>query len=154
MQNKADLTLALKWFVLPKKNHWMRRTVLVFSFTLFDYFSTLVFCRAPHEEANILARVFMESLGVPAGLTAFVMLINLPIYMILSLDSHAIRLPARAAVVVGVFVDLIFAWFIAGPHFSGGASWFWFTSDSARQVCGAAMYLCLAFLVVRPRHRL
>lgn len=153
MQNKADLTLVLKWFFLPRNNHWMRRAILVFSFIVFDYVSTLVFCRAPHEEANMFARVFMENLGVPAGLTVFVLLINLPIYMTLSLDSHIIRLPVKMAVVVEILVDLIFAWFIAGPHLSGGASWFWFTSDLTRQACGVAMYLCLVLLVVRPRHQ-
>jgi hypothetical protein len=98
------------------------------------------------------ARFFMENMGKFSGLTPFVLAFNLPIYVILSLDSHVVRLPPKIAVAFETFVDIVFAWFVAGLHFGGGTSWFWSAPDAARQVFGAAVYLVLAFLIVRP-HR-
>ncbi|MDH5788489.1 MAG: hypothetical protein OEZ40_09395 [Candidatus Bathyarchaeota archaeon] len=135
---------------MPKDNHWKKRTILVFAFILLDYFSTLAFCKVPYEEANLFARTFMEVLGIPLGLTLFVMIANLPIYMTLSLDSHIIRLSYRRAILVEIFVDTVFAWFIAGLHFSGGTSWFWYVPDIARQTIGATAYLVIAFLLIKP----
>jgi len=116
----------------------------------FDYFVTLVFCRFPCEEANLFARGFMESLGIPLGLTLFVLVANLPIYMSLSLDSHIVRFPFKVALVTEFFVDVMFAWFVAGLHFSGGTSWFWVASDLTRQSLGTLLYLGTALLLVKP----
>jgi hypothetical protein len=150
VQSNIGAALSLKHFLLPRNNHWLKRTVLVFAFIFFDYFSTLVLCRAPYEEANPYARIFMENLGIPLGLTLFVLVASLPIYMILSLDSHVIRLPFSIAVAVELFVDAVFAWFVAGLHFSGGASWFWYAPDLMRQAFGALLYLVTVFLLVKP----
>jgi hypothetical protein len=150
MQSKLGTVLSSKYLLLPRNNHWLKRTALVFAFILFDYLSTLVFCRAPHEEANLYARIFMENFGIPLGLTLFVLVINLPIYITLSLDSHVIRLPFRTAIIIEPFVDTMFAWFVAGLHFSGGASWFWHSPGLMRQVFGAFLYLVVAFLFVKP----
>jgi hypothetical protein len=150
MQSKLGAVLSLKCLLLPRNNHWLKRTAIVFAFIVFDYLSTLAFCRAPHEEANLYARIFMESFGIPLGLTLFVLLINLPVYMTLSLDSHIIRFPSRTAMIIESFVDVVFAWFVAGSHFSGGASWFWPTSSLTLQVFGAFSYLVIAFLFVKP----
>jgi len=152
MQSKLAAVLSPKRFFFPRGTHWQKRIALVFSFILFDYFSTLVFCHAPFEEANPYARAFMESFGISPGLTLFVMLANLPVYVTLSLDSNVIKLPKKAAAVVEPFVDVIFAWFVAGMHFSGGASWFWCSQDLVRQAFGAFLYLAIAFLFVKP-HR-
>lgn len=148
---RPTVTFSLKHFVFPERNHWFRRMLLVFSFIFFDYFSTLVFCRAPWEEANVYARLFMESFGIQAGLTFFVLAANLPVYVVLTLDSHFVRFPAKVAGVVECFIDFVFAWFLAGLHFSGGASWFWPASSFVRQVLGAFLYLVLAFVFARPR---
>jgi hypothetical protein len=150
MQTKLGTMLSLKHFLLPRNNHWLKRVILVFTFVLFDYLSTLVFCRIPYEEANLYARAFMETLGIPIGLTAFVLVANLPIYITLSLDSHVIRISFKTAIVLEPFVDAIFAWFVAGLHFSGGTSWFWQAPDLMRQVSGAFLYLTMAFLFVKP----
>jgi hypothetical protein len=150
MQSKLGTMLSPKYLLLPRNNHWLKRTALVFAFILFDYLSTLVFCRAPHEEANLYARIFMENFGIPLGLTMFVLVINLPVYITLSLDSHVIRLPPRTAIVIETFVDTMFAWFVAGSHFSGGTSWFWHSPSLMLQVFGAFLYLVIAFLFVRP----
>ena len=150
MQSRVGYKICLKHFLMPKNNHWLKRTLLVFVFILFDYLSTLTFCRVPHEEANLYARTFMEIFGIPLGLTLFVLAANLPIYMTLSLDSHAIRLPYRTAIIIEPFVDVVFAWFIAGWHFSGGSSWFWFAPDLTRQTFGALLYMVIAFLLVKP----
>jgi hypothetical protein len=141
--------ISLRYFFLPKNNHWLRRSILIFAFILFDYFSTLAFCRMPYQEANHNARVFMEGLGIPLGLTLFVLIANFPIYLTLCLDSHLIRLPQKAAI-VEVCVDAIFAWFIAGLHFSGGSSWFWNTPDLVRQAHGALLYVFAALFFVKP----
>jgi hypothetical protein len=153
MQTKLGTMPNLKCFFLPRNNHWLKRTILVFTFILFDYLSTLVFCRAPYEEANLYARSFMEAFGVPLGLTAFVLVANLPIYITLSLDSHVIKTPFRTVIIIESFVDVIFAWFIAGLHFSGGTSWFWHAPDLMRQIFGVFLYLTMAFLFVKPHKR-
>jgi len=150
LQIKVGASLNTKHFLLPKNNQWLRRTVLVFAFTLFDYLSTLMFCRTPHEEANLYARAFMENFGIPFGLTLFVLIANVPIYLILSLDSHVIKLPPKIAMFVESFVDGMFSWFIAGLHFSGGTSWFWHSPDLMRQAFGAMLYLAIAFLFIKP----
>jgi hypothetical protein len=150
VQSKISVALSPKHFLLPRNNHWLKRTVLLFAFILFDYFSTLVLCRAPYEEANLYARTFMENLGVPLGLTLFVLVASFPIYIILSLDSHVVRFPFGIAAATESFVDAVLAWFVAGLHFSGGSSWFWYAPDLMRQAFGALLYLVTAFLLVKP----
>jgi hypothetical protein len=119
---------------------------------MFDYLSTLAFCQLPSEEANIYARIFMENLGIPLGLTLFVLVGSMPIYIALTLDSHIVKLTPRIGMIVEIFVDFVFAWFVAGLHFSGGASWFLNTPTLTRQIFGAFLYLFMAFLFVKP-HR-
>ncbi|MEM2118487.1 MAG: hypothetical protein QW386_05660 [Candidatus Bathyarchaeia archaeon] len=150
MQRKLGLNINLKNFLLPKNNHWMKRTLLIIGFIAFDYLSTMLFCRAPHEEANPYARIFMETFGIPAGLTLFVFVINIPVYTLLSLNSHVVKLTPRLASVVETCVDFAFAWFIAGLHFHGGTSWFWQAPDIVRQAFGALLYIILAFLLIKP----
>ncbi|MEM3700265.1 MAG: hypothetical protein QXL57_05300 [Candidatus Bathyarchaeia archaeon] len=150
MQSKEGYAFCFKNFLIPRNNHWLKRTVLVFAFIIFDYLITLAFCRAPQEEANLYARVFMENFGIHIGLTLFVLVANMPIYMILSLDSHAIKFPFKMAVAIETLVDFVFAWFVAGLHFSGGSSWVWLAPDLTRQTFGALLYLFLAFLIVKP----
>jgi hypothetical protein len=150
VQSKIGVVLSAKCFFLPKNNHWLKRNLLVFAFILFDYFSTLVFCRAPYEEANPYARIFMENFGTHLGLTIFVLAANMPIYISLCLDSHAIRFPYKTAVIIESLVDVTFAWFIAGLHFNGATSWFWLVPDIIRQALGALLYLINVFLVVKP----
>jgi len=144
------VSINLKHFFVPNNNHWLRRLILVFGFILFDYFSTLVFCRAPYEEANLHARFFMESFGIHLGLTIFVLAANTPIYILLTLDSHIVRLPPRIAAIAEIFTDLAFAWFVAGLHFDGGTSWFWSAPSFLRQSLGAALYIFNAFIFVKP----
>jgi hypothetical protein len=92
----------------------------------------------------------MENLGIPLGLTLFGLMANLPIYVILSLDSHVIRLPSRVAAVLETLVDVLFAIFIAGLHFNGGSSWFWSAPEFARHALGVFLYLVLAVLLIKP----
>jgi hypothetical protein len=154
MDNKALLSsLNLRDLAIPRNNAWMKRIILASAFIFFDYASTLVFCRNFQEEANPLARLFMENLGIFLGLTLFVLLINVPIYVTLSVDSHVVRLPSRLAVPFGVLVDVAFAWWIGGAHFLGGSSWFWVAPDLTRQVLGAILYLGLAFVMIKPWRR-
>lgn len=150
MQRRPHIAPSVKHFLVPKNNHWLKRTFLVFAFILFDYASTLAFCRAPYEEANLYARAFMDSFGIQHGLTLFVLVANLPIYVALCVDSHALRLPPRIAIVGEMGVDAAFAWFVAGLHFSGGSSWFWAVPDLPRQTFGAFLYLVMALVFVKP----
>lgn len=150
MEKKPERMFSLNYFFFPKKNHWMKRIFLVFAFIIFDYFSTLILCRIPSQEANLYARFFMESFGIQLGLTIFVFIVNLPIYVTLSLDSHIIRLPFKVAVITECLVDVIFAWFVAGLHFNGGTSWFWRSPELMRQSIGSLMYLVMVFLLVKP----
>jgi len=150
VQSELGLNINLKSFLLPKNNHWMRRIILIIGFIAFDYLATLLFCRAPHEEANPYARIFMENFGIPLGLTLFVFIINVPVYTLLSFNSHVVKLPPKIASGVETFVDFAFAWFVAGLHFHGGTSWFWQAPDIVRQAFGALLYIVLAFLVIKP----
>lgn len=150
MQEKLRITFRLRYFLLPKNNHWLKRVYLVFAFIFFDYFVTLLLCQTPYQEANLFARGFMVVLGVPLGLTLFVLTANLPIYMTLSLDSHIVRFPFKIAMFVEIFVDVVFAWFVAGMHFSGGTSWFWYDPEMIRQSLGALLYFTFALLLIRP----
>jgi len=153
VQNKLGLSICLKSFLLPKSNDWLKRIILILSFVAFDYSSTLFFCHSPCEEANPYARIFMENLGIPVGLTLFVLVANIPVYALLSLNSNVIRLPPKIALYTGTCVDFAFAWFIAGLHFHGGTSWFWQAPDAVRQTVGAFLYLLLAFLTIKSyRH--
>lgn len=150
MEEKLGTGFSLKYFLFPKNNHWLKRIFLIFSFIFFDYFVTLIFCKAPYEEANLYARGIMESFGIPLGLTLFVLMANLPVYMTLSLDSHIVRFPFKTAIITETSVDVIFAWFVAGLHFSGGTSWFWHAPELTRQSLGMLLYLIVAFLLVKP----
>lgn len=150
MEKRLGIPLSLKYFFFPKNNHWLKRIFLVFAFVSFDYFVTLIFCQAPYEEANLYARSFMESFGIPLGLTLFVFAANLPIYLTLSLDSHIARFPFKIGIVTEIFVDAAFAWFVAGLHFGGATSWFWCAPDLMRQALGMLLYLVIAFLVIKP----
>jgi hypothetical protein len=91
----------------------------------------------------------MENFGIPLGLTLFVFIANLPVYLTLSIDSYIVKIPSKATIFVEVFVDFAFAWFIAGLHFNGGASWFWQVPSLMRQMLGAFLYLFVAFLFIR-----
>jgi hypothetical protein len=148
MQTKPGASYAKSLF-LPQNNHWLKRISLVYAFIIFDYLSTLAFCHSPYQEANIYARAFMQNLGIPTGLSIFVIIINLPIYMMLSIDSHVVRLPSNLTKVAEIIIDCLFAWFVAGLHFSGGTSWFWSYSDMARQLMGTILYLTAARVFIR-----
>jgi len=92
----------------------------------------------------------MEALGIPLGLTLFVVLANLPIYMTLSFDSHVVRFPFKISLITETLVDVIFGWFLAGLHFSGGTSWFWNAPAWNRHFFGTCLYMVAAFLLVKP----
>jgi len=130
--------------LVPKNNIWLKRMCLIFGFILLDYFATLAFCITPMEEANPYLRVFIENYGIFLGLTVFDFLINLPIYLILCFNSHFISLPAPLSKMVDPLVDVILAWFLAGAHFNGATSWFWFAPDLIRQITGFGIYLVIA----------
>jgi len=154
MDNQGILSsLKLRDLAIPRNNAWMKRMILASAFIFFDYTSTLVFCRNFQEEANPLARLFMQNLGIFSGLTLFVVLINVPIYMTFSVDSHLVKLPSRLATPLGVLVDVAFAWWIGGAHFVGGSSWFWVAPDLVRQIMGATLYLGFAFVMIKPWRR-
>ena len=150
MKLRVRIKSGLHYFFLPKNNHWLPRICLVFSFILFDYLTTLIFCQAPLQEGNLYARTFMEALGIPLGLTLFVVLANLPIYMTLSFDSHVVRFPFKISLITETLVDVIFGWFLAGLHFSGGTSWFCNAPAWNRHFLGTCLYMVAAFLLVKP----
>jgi len=142
---KAQIA-SLKYFV-PCRNIWLKRFILLFSFILFDYIATLIFCNAPSQEANIYARAFMEAFGKEAGLTIFNAITTAPLYLIFSVDSHLVRLPPKIARMTNPAVDVTFAWFIAGVRFNGATSWFWSATPIFRQALGASLYLTLLFFI-------
>jgi hypothetical protein len=113
-----------------------------------DYSVTLLVCKSPVYEANPLARSFMEAYGSTLGLTLFVLAANIPIYVILSLDSHLVSRVPRLSKTVEVSADFAFAWFVAGVHFNGASSWLWYAPDVLRQTVGALIYLFISLFFV------
>jgi hypothetical protein len=144
IKNKGFSLRFFSKYLIPKRGVWLKRTCLLFTFILFDYFATLIFCATPANEANPYVRVFMENYGIPLGLTIFDFLINFPIYLILCFDSHFINLPQRLSKIANPLIDLSLAWFLAGYHFNGATSWFWPASDLMRQATGFGIYLVMA----------
>jgi hypothetical protein len=59
------------WYFIPRKNIWLRRLMILLGFIMFDYITTLAFCKIPVQEASVYARAFMEAFGIPFGLTLF-----------------------------------------------------------------------------------
>jgi len=131
-------------YLIPKSNVWTKRIALLFAFVIFDYLATVTFCRNPFEEGNSLARMFMINYGIALGLAVFDILINIPVYVILCLDSHLMKLPKSWAKTAEVFIDLALAWFVAGPHFYGALSWMSTASELLSTFLGATTYLLLS----------
>jgi len=147
MSTETHLSTSIKWLI-PKNNSWIKRISLIFAFILLDYLVTLFLCKSPVYEANPLARSFMEAYGSPLGLSLFVLAVNIPIYLILTVDSHLVSLVPRLSKAVEVSADFAFAWFIAGVHFDGASSWLWYAPDALRQTIGALIYLFISFFLV------
>jgi len=150
---KADTTLMTLRYLIPQNNFWLKRASVLFTFIFLDYLVTLILCHAPADEGNLLARGFMETYGIPLGLTLFDLIANLPIYLVLSLNSHFANLPPRLSRIVETSADCAFAWFIAGLHFNGAASWLWFAPDVLRQAMGASVYLAVIFFLRHQTRR-
>lgn len=140
-------------YLIPRNNFWLKRTCLLFAFIFLDYMVTLLLCTSPAEEGNLFARSFMEAYGTPLGLTLFDLVVNLPIYLMLSLNSHLVNLPLRWSKAVETLVDFAFAWFIAGLHFDGATSWIWSAPDILRQALGASTYLFIIFFIRHNIHQ-
>ena len=149
MAIEANSLFVVARCLIPKNNFWLKRLSLLFAFIFLDYLVTLLLCTAPAEEGNLLARSFMEAYGIPLGLTVFDLIANLPIYLMLSLNSHLANLPPKLSRMVETSADFTFAWFIAGLHFNGATSWLWFAPDVLRQALGASIYLFVIFILRR-----
>jgi hypothetical protein len=122
--------------------------LLLTSFILLDYIITLLLVSYPTEEANVFARWFMEAFGNVFGLTIFSLLINLPVFLILSLLAFYPKCSGFAASPFATpGLDIAFAWFVAGTHFSGALSWIVNGSSLLYQITGAALYLDILFVV-------
>ena len=145
MTQEAKSIFAAMKYLIPRNNFWMKRIFVLFAFIFMDYLVTLILCTTPAEEGNLLARSFMETYGIPLGLTLFDFIANFPIYIMLCLNSHFINLSPKLSRVAETFVDIVFAWFIAGLHFNGATSWVWFAPDILRQTLGAALYFSIIF---------
>jgi hypothetical protein len=152
MALKASSLFAAMRYLVPRSNFWTKRITVLFAFIFTDYLITLILCTTPAEEGNLLARSFMEAYGIPFGLTFFDFIANLPIYIMLSLNSHLINLPPKLSRIAETLVDIVFAWFIAGLHFNGAASWFWFAPDFLRQTIGAFLYFLIIFALQQKMH--
>jgi len=134
-------------YLVPKNNIWLKRVGLLFGFILLDYFFTLFFINTPLEEGNLLVRHFMETYGIFWGLTIFDVLINVPVYLILCMNSHFVKLPSKISKVIDPIIDAFLAWFVAGYHYNGATSWFWNVSGFTRQFAGFFIYFSIILLV-------
>jgi hypothetical protein len=81
-------------------------------------------------------------------LTLFSLLINLPVFLILGLLAFY---PSCSSFAASPFttpgLDIAFAWFVAGTHFSGALSWIVNGPSLLYQITGAALYLDILFVV-------
>lgn len=138
------------------RNIWLQRMLLLALFILLDYIMTLLLVSYPTEEANVFARGFMEAFGNALGLTIFSLLINLPVFLILSLLAFYPRcLSSAVSPFATPGLDIAFAWFVAGAHFSGALSWVVNGPSLLYQITGAALYLDILFVVsIKRRQRL
>jgi hypothetical protein len=152
MTLEAHLFTSIR-YLIPKNNFWLKRISILFAFIFLDYLVTLFLCTAPADEGNLLARSFMEAYGILLGLTLFDLVANLPIYLMFSLNSHLVNLPPKLSRIVETSADFAFAWFIAGLHFNGAASWVWFAPDVLRQALGASIYLFIIFFMQHKIHQ-
>lgn len=136
------------------QNTWFQKMLLLSAFILLDYIITLLLISYPREEANVLARGFMEALGVPLGLTIFSLLINLPVFLILGLLAFHPKYPWFEGFSFATpGLDIGFAWFVAGTHFSGALSWIVGGPSILYQLTGAALYLDVLFILAIKRRR-
>ncbi|MDG6223435.1 MAG: hypothetical protein IAX21_02820 [Candidatus Bathyarchaeota archaeon] len=134
-------------YLIPKNNIWLTRAGLLFGFILLDYLFTLIFINAPYEEGNLLVRYFMETYGIFWGLTIFDILINIPVYLIICMNSHLAPLPSKLSKIVDPIIDAFLAWFVAGYHYNGATSWFWAASGFTRQITGFLIYFAIIMVV-------
>jgi len=131
----------LKFFV--PTGIWLRRTTVLFCFIFLDYLVTIVFCRQPSAEGNIYARAFMQDYGIAAGLAIFDLLMAIPLYFILCVDS-LINLPKGFSTVIELSTDLGLGWLVAGAHFDGAMSWLWGAPGIVGQTIGLVIYELIA----------
>ncbi|RJS75611.1 hypothetical protein CW712_04130 [Candidatus Bathyarchaeota archaeon] len=138
-----ELSLIVRYLV--PKGVWLKRTILLFAFIFLDYLVTIIFCKTPYAEGNLLARSFMQTYGIVMGLTIFDLLLGIPIYGILCIDSYLIKYTEQHSTKAELAVDLALGWLIAGGHFNGAASWLWNAPHLMRQTLGFMIYLAIAF---------
>jgi hypothetical protein len=135
-------TSALR-FLVPKGS-WLWRMVLLLGFIFLDFLVTVLLCETPYAEANLFARSFMQTYGIVTGLVIFNLLLSVPIYAILVLDSRLIKYTGQYSTKAELFADITLGWLIAGAHFNGAASWLWDAPQIMRQTLGFAFYLAIA----------
>jgi len=131
----------LKFFV--PNGIWLRRTMILFCFIFLDYLVTIVFCKHPSAEGNIYARAFMQNYGIAAGLAIFDLLMAIPLYFILCVDS-LVNLPKSFSTALELLMDLGLGWLVAGAHFDGAMSWLWGAPGIVGQTIGLIIYELIA----------
>ena len=127
---------------LPK-GIWLRRTVALSAFIFFDYLVTIILCKHPANEGNLLARGFMQNYGIVLGLTYFDLLMTTPIYVILCVDSYFIKSSTGHSTLTGLFTDVGLGWIVAGAHFDGAISWLSEMPAIVGQLTGLVLYVLI-----------
>lgn len=126
---------------------WIYRFLLLLTFVLFDVLATSVSISGPIDEGNMLTRIFMNSLGVYLGLAFFGLFIAGFLFFTVAVCRLLVVNCGKLASTISSFViDGCFSWFVAGVHFVGGTSWFWFAPDMLRHCLGAGLYLLALYL--------
>lgn len=126
------------------KDIWVFRFLILLGFASFDSLTTWASISRLAEEGNLFARAFMQTLGIPLGLTLFYSLIAGFLLLILGLCKLMFTGRTGPAASAAVFIlDVFLAWFVAGAHFVGGTSWFWSTPNLFCNFLGAGIYLSL-----------
>ena len=82
----------------------------------------------------------MQNYGIAVGLMIFDLLMAIPLYIVLCLDSHLINLPGVFSTVIELLTDLGLGWLVAGAHFDGALSWLWGAPGIIGQTIGLIIY--------------
>ena len=129
----------LREYLLPH-GKWLRRTLILFSIVFLDYLITLLSCGHPSLEGNSFARAFMQAYGIPIGLTLFDLLMAIPLYVILCVDSQFVRLSGRYSIIIESLTDIVLGWLVAGAHMDGALSWIPSAPSIVCQLAGLVIY--------------
>ncbi|MHA1973322.1 MAG: hypothetical protein ACTSW1_10025 [Candidatus Hodarchaeales archaeon] len=129
---------------------WSRSFIVVMSFYIFDFFSTLFFCKSPDDEGGLSAHFFMRfTNSVLYGLILNIVFVALlwGLYFFYFAPHLIASLPKQ----VTIFTPLLFIMvgFFPALDFAAATSWYWKIDTTIRALIGLSLYLA-SLLWIKP----